>query len=130
MTNNEIRLEEPLPEDVIAAGRDIYAPPGGGAYWSILESRIMARISDSSAGRWWMVVGGWARSGLVAAAAIIVATIVGALLLQAHNQEARTAYDSLSQPTVTESLTVPEGALSERDGPNTRDATFRDVISH
>lgn len=129
MTNNEIRLDEPLPEDVIAAGRDIYAPPGGAAYWSVLESRIMLRISDSSAGRWWMVVGSWARSGLAAAAAIIVATIVGALLLQAHNQDVRTAYDSMPQPTVTESLTVPEGALSERDGPDTRDATFRDVIS-
>lgn len=130
MTDNQIRLDEPLPDDVIAAGRDIYAPPADGAYWSALESRIMARISDSAAGRWWMVVGGWARGGLVAAAAIIVATVVGALLLQAHNQEVRTAYESASQPTITESLTVPAGALSERDGPDTRDATFRDVISH
>ena len=130
MTNNQIRLDEPLPDDVVAAGRDIYAPPAGAAYWSALESRIRARIGDSTAGRWWMVVGGWARGGLVAAAAIIVAAVVGALLLQAHNQEVRTAYEAASQPTVTESLTVPEGALSERDGPDTRDATFRDVISH
>jgi adenine/guanine phosphoribosyltransferase-like PRPP-binding protein len=130
MTDNQIRLDEPLPEDVIAATRDIYAPPAGGAYWSALETRIMARISDSTAGRWWMVVGGWARSGLVAAAAVIVATVVGALLVQAHNQEVRTAYESATQPSITETLTVPEGALSERDGPDTRDATFRDVISH
>ena len=130
MTDNQIRLDEPLPDDVITAGRDIYAPPGGDAYWSTLESRIIAKIGDSAAGRWWMVVGGWARSGLVAAAAIIVATVVGALLLQARNQEARTAYEAVSQPTITESLTVPAGALSERDGPDTRDATFRDVISH
>lgn len=130
MTDNQIRLDEPLPDNVVAAGRAIYAPPTDGAYWSALESRIMARIGDSAAGRWWMVVGGWARSGLVAAAAIIVAAVVGALLLQAHKQEARTAYESASQPSITETLTVPAGALSERDGPDSRDATFRDVISH
>ena len=130
MTDNQIKLDEPLPDEVIAAGRDIYAPPGGSAYWDVLESRIMAKIGDSAAGRWWMVVGGWARSGLVAAAAIIVATVVGALLLQARKQEASTAYDTSSQPTMTETLSVPAGALSERDGPDTRDATFRDVISH
>src|SRR5665213_1712121 len=102
MTDNQIRLDEPLPDDVIATARDIYAPPSGDAYWSALETRIMARIGDSAAGRWWMVVGGWARGGLVAAAAIIVATVVGALLIQAHNQEMRTAYESATQPSITE----------------------------
>ncbi|MEO6864002.1 MAG: hypothetical protein ABI229_00990 [Gemmatimonadaceae bacterium] len=130
MTDNQIGLDEPLPEDVIAAARDIYAAPSGDVYWSALESRIMASISDSAAGRWWMVVGGWARGGLVAAAAIIVATVVGVLLIQAHNQEARTAYESATQPSITEQLSVPAGAFSERDGPDTRGATFRDVISH
>ncbi|HEY5087494.1 MAG TPA: hypothetical protein VII66_09075 [Gemmatimonadaceae bacterium] len=130
MTDNQIRLDEPLPDDVVAAGRDMYAPPSGDAYWSALETRIVARIGDSAAGRWWMVVGGWARGGLVAAAAIIVATVVGALLIQAHNQEMRTAYESATQPSITETLTVPAGALSERDGPDSLGATFRDVISH
>jgi hypothetical protein len=130
MTDNQIRLDEPLPNDVIAATRDIYAPPAGDAYWSALESRIMTRIGDSAAGRWWMVVGSWARGGLVAAASIIVAAVVGALLVQAHDQEMRTAYESATQPSITEQVSVPAGALSERDGPDTRDATFRDVISH
>lgn len=130
MTDNETRLDEPLPEDVIAVARDIYAAPSGDAYWSALETRIMARISDSVSGRWWMVVGGWARGGLVAAAAVVVATVVGALLIQAHNQDVRTAYEAATQPSITDQLTVPAGALSERDGPDTRGATFRDVISH
>lgn len=129
MTDNQIRLDEPLPNRVIATVRDMYAPPGGDAYWSTLESRIMARIGDSAAGRWWMVVGSWARGGLVAAAAIIVATVVGALLIQAHDQELRTAYESATQPSITQQVAVPAGALSERDGPDTRGATFRDVIS-
>jgi hypothetical protein len=129
MTDNQIRLDEPLPDGVIAAVRDIYAAPAGDAYWAGLESRIMAAIGESTAGRWWMVVGSWARGGLVAAAAIIVVTVVGALLIQAHDQEMRTAYESASQPSITEQVTVPTGALSETDGPDTRGATFRDVIS-
>lgn len=129
MSDNEIKLDEPLPSKVVTTVRDMYAPPGGDAYWSVLESRIMARIGDSAAGRWWMVVGSWARSGLVAAAAIIVATVVGALLVRAHDQELRTAYESATQASITQQVTVPTGALSERDGPDTRGATFRDVIS-
>jgi len=130
MNDNEIKLDEPLPDDVIIAARDMYAPPGGDTYWSVLESRIMAGIADSAAGRWWMVVGSWARSGMLAAAAIIVASLVSALLVHAHNQEMRTAYESVSQPTITETMSVPSAALSERDGPDSRDATFREVISH
>ncbi|MDQ6737450.1 MAG: hypothetical protein M3Z30_07095 [Gemmatimonadota bacterium] len=130
MTDNELQFDEPLPVPVLAAARDIYAPPSGDAYWGVLESRIMSRITEAANGRWWMVVGSWARSGLVAAAAIIVATVVGALLLQAHTQETRTAYETATQPSITEQISVPAGALSERDGPDTRGATFRDVISH
>jgi adenine/guanine phosphoribosyltransferase-like PRPP-binding protein len=130
MGDNQIRLDEPLPEGVIVVVRDMYAPPQGDAYWSALEARIMASIADSAAGRWWMVVGGWARGGLAVAAAIIVATVVSALLTQARNQEMRTAYESASQPSITQTMSVPTGALSERDGPDSRGATFRDVISH
>ena len=130
MSDNQLQFDEPLPEPVLAAVRDIYAAPAGDAYWGALESRIMTRICEAANGRWWMVVGSWARSGLVAAAAIIVATVVGALLLQARTQETRTAYETASQPSITEQITVPAGALSERDGPDTRGATFRDVISH
>lgn len=129
MADNHIMLNEPLPDDVIAAARAMYAPPAGDAYWSLLERRIMARIGDSAPARWWMVVGGWARGGMVAAAAIIVAAVVGALLLQAHDQERRTAYESATQPSITEQVSVPAGALSELDGPDARGATFRDVIS-
>ena len=130
MTDNQIRLDEPLTDDVIEVARGLYAPPAAEAYWSALEARIMARIGDAASGRWWMVVGGWARSSMVAAAAIIVATVVGLLVLQARTQESRTAYESVSQPSISEQISVPAGALSERDGPDTRGATFRDVISH
>jgi hypothetical protein len=128
--DNEIRLDEPLPGRVIEETRAMYAPPGGDAYWGGLESRIMSAIADSAAGRWWMVVGSWARGGLVAAAALLIAAVVSALLLQAHQQEMRTAYESVTQPTLVDSVSVPAGALSERDDPGMRGETFRDVISH
>lgn len=131
---DEIKLDEPLPNRVIETAEAIYAPPEGGsdAYWRSLETRIMARVADSVAtgARWWVVVGGWARAGLVAAAAVIVALVVGALMAHAHQQELRTAYESATGAAVADSVSVPSGALSERDGPDTRGATFRDVISH
>lgn len=125
---DELRLNDPLPEPVLDATRTLYAPPDGEAYWASLEARIMARIADSASARWWMVVGGWARSSLAVAAAAVVAAVVGALMLHARNQELRTAYES-AQQTVADSIAIPSGALSERDGPDTRGATFRDVIS-
>ncbi len=128
--DNEIRFDEPLPSPVIDTARALYAPPGGDAYWAQLEARVMSRIADSTAGRWWVVVGGWARGGLAAAAAILVASAVGLLLMRAHAQEVRVAYESATQVVPAESVVVPTGALSERDGPDTRGATFSDVISH
>lgn len=127
--DNDIRLDEQLPKPVIDTARALYAPPRGDAYWAQFEARVMSRIADSTAARWWVVVGGWARGSLAAAAAILVATAVGLLLMRAHAQEVRIAYESATQVVPAESVVVPTGALSERDGPDTRGATFRDVIS-
>ena len=127
--SDELRLNDPLPEPVLDAAHALYAPPQGEAYWASLEARIMARIADSASAQWWTVVGGWARSSLAVAAAAVVAAVVGALLLHARNQELRTAYESATQQAIADSIAIPSGALSERDGPDTRGATFRDVIS-
>jgi hypothetical protein len=129
MDDNEVRLNEPLPAPVIEGVRAAYAAPAGEAYWMSLEARIMARIADASTARWWVVLGTWARGGIVAAAAVLVAAVVGLLMLHARDQELRTAYESATRPPAAESIAVPSGALSERDGPDTRGATFRDVIS-
>lgn len=127
MDDNELQLHTPLPAPVVDAMRRAYAPPDGDAYWATLEARIMARLADSAPARWWVVVGSWARGGLVAAA-LIIAAVVSLLMAHARTQELRTAYESATrQPADT--LAVPAGALSERDGPDTRGATFRDVIS-
>lgn len=133
MTNHDDnpRLEPPLDPEQTEAIRALYAPPGGDGYWAVLESRIRDRIAAVSVtGDWWQVVGRWGRGGIIAAAAAIAAAVAGALLLHAHAAELRTAYESIAHPAPAESVAVPAGALSERDGPDRRGATFRDVISH
>ena len=40
-------------DEAVADGlRSLYAAPGGDAYWSELEARIMARVADVEMG-WW-----------------------------------------------------------------------------
>lgn len=67
--------------------RRMYLPPANGdqAYWSALEQRIMARVADPAflasldSPRWWNVLEGWSRAGLLAAG---IAVIVSAALIQ------------------------------------------------
>jgi hypothetical protein len=129
--DKEVQLNHPLPDDVVDAARTLYAGPDNDAYWASLQSRVMSKVADNAIGRmegrreWWQVVNGWSRVGLAAAAAILIA--MGALLMRTHSQEIQSAYDTRTKPTPTESL-VPAGALGEREGSDSRDASFRDVI--
>lgn len=69
--------------------RKMYLPPaaagGDMTYWSALEQRIMARISDPGflasieSPKWWTVLEAWSRAGLVAAG---IAVAVSAALIQ------------------------------------------------
>lgn len=69
--------------------RHLYAPPavarGDQNYWSSLEQRIMARVADPAflasleSPRWWNVLEGWSRAGMLAAG---IALAVSAALLQ------------------------------------------------
>ncbi len=90
------------------------------------SASAMARLSATAPVRWWQVLGGWARGGLVAAAAVLV--IVTMLLSQNHREEVWTVYDEVMHP-VAEPLPIPSGVLSGWDGLETRGETFRDVIS-
>ena len=126
--DNEMQLNQPLPAGVVVMVRTMYAPPGAQSYWALFESRIMERIAKTPTTSWWQVLDRWARAELVAAAAVLA--IVGALLMRANAAELRSAYDAAIGPVVVESLSIPAGALSERDGRDVRGATFGDVISH
>jgi hypothetical protein len=90
----------------------MYLPPavarGDQSYWSSLEQRIMARVLDPAfvasleAPRWWTVLDGWSRAGMLAAG---IALAVSAALLQ--NQPADDAgveYEAVASMPAVEAL--------------------------
>ncbi len=92
--------------------RRIYMPPpvarGDESYWSSLEQRIMARVADPvflaslDSPRWWNVLEGWSRAGLLAAG---IAVIVSAALIQ--NQpvdDGSVVYESVASMPALEAL--------------------------
>jgi hypothetical protein len=127
MMGKDILFDQPLPDDVIVAMRTQYAPPQEASYWSGLESRVMAQVARTPRVSWWQVLDRWAHAELVAAAAVLV--LVGALVMRANATELRVAYDAVIGPAVTETFSIPAGALGERTGADLRGAIFSDVIS-
>ena len=123
----DIPFDQPLPTAVVGAMRTLYAPPREASYWSALESRIMAQVAQTSMVTWWQVLDRWVRAELVAAAAVLV--VVGALMMHANATELRVAYDAVIAPAMTETFSIPAGALGERSGTELRGAIFSDVIS-
>jgi len=125
--DKDIPFDQPLPAPIVGAMRTLYAPPREASYWSALESRIMAQVIGTSRVTWWQVLDRWARAEFVAAAAVLV--VVGALLMHANATELHVAYDAVIAPAVTETFSLPAGALGERTGADLRGAIFSDVIS-
>ena len=81
-------------EELASALGPLYAAPQDEAYWDELQARIMRRVRGASEeGAWWMVLNHWARAG--AAAAVLIAALAGALLVQHRAHEARLAYEQM-----------------------------------
>ena len=102
--------------------RPLYEAPAEGAYWDDLQSRIMQRVRTAAPddmGAWWDVLEHWARVGV--AAAVVVAVLSGALLLQHQAREARLAYEAVLNQPPTYSLRAP----SRSDGTPPSDAILR-----
>ena len=128
MTDQDLQFDNPLPPRVIEAVRELHAPPASPTYWTSLEQRVMQRIGTAAApARWWQVMNGWTRGGLVAAAVLLL--VVGALVARTRVDEIRTAFDSIIHPAQADSLTVPGGVLADPDNGDSRGETFRDVIT-
>lgn len=113
-----------LDQRVLRALRALYAPPSDEGYWDSLEARILARITGSERAEWWMVVGSWARLGLIAAAAAIIA--VSFAMRRAESTDATMAYESVVEATPQ----FPAQTAARTEGPAGRGATLHYVITH
>lgn len=101
--------------------RAIYAPPSGDAYWMTLEQRIMTGLDAEEA--WYTVSDHWLRTGLVAAAAMLV--VAGALFVRAQTRlDRRMAYENAVE---VEGL---ESALAQREPLSQEQATLRKLTGH
>ena len=92
-----LRLHPDEDDPISRRLRELHAPPAGESYWSELEARIMARIAQAEPA-WWSELGRWARPGLAAAAALVIAA--GVLLFRTRDEATQIAYeDVLAAPT-------------------------------
>jgi hypothetical protein len=114
--------------------RDAYAPPGEGAYWDALETRIMAHIAEHRPPsgipvNWWSDLASWAAPGLAAAALVLVAA--GLLWSRQNDEELGTGYEAVTESVATDILPgAVQVVTAPRDGSSQREATFRYVMSH
>ena len=125
---NAGRDRDSLDESIVNLVRDAYAPPGGDAYWSGLESRIMARVASEGSGdsRWWNVLAPWARPALVAAAAIFA--LAGLINQNLTDTDSPLAYDSVLQSVTPDVVATSEELISV--GRGTDGATLSYFLSH
>ncbi len=104
----DVALDAKLASEV----HGMYLPPavarGDQAYWSSLEQRIMARVADPvflaslDSPRWWNVLEGWSRAGLLAAG---IAVIVSAALVQSQPvDDGSVVYESVAALPALEAL--------------------------
>jgi hypothetical protein len=104
--------DAPLDAALAAGAKRMYLPPavarGDETYWSSLEQRIMARVVDPvfiaslEAQRWWTVLEGWSRAGLVAAG--IVLAVSAALLQNQSQDDSNAAYEYVAASTAPDVL--------------------------
>lgn len=104
--------DKPLDAALAAEARQLYLPPsvarGDDSYWASLEQRIMARVVDPvfiaslEAQRWWTVLEGWSRAGLIAAG--IVLAVSAALLQNQTQDDSNAAYEYVAASTAPDAL--------------------------
>ena len=101
--------------------RAMYARPAGDAYWTMLEQRIMLGLDSDDA--WYEVSDRWLRTGLVAAAAILV--LASGLFVRAQARLDR----SMAYENVVEVEGI-ESALAQREPLSQEQATLRKLTGH
>ena len=123
MADNDLEFTAEADPRVTTALRARFAAPSDEAYWSGLQSRVMARIGSNARVSWLQIAAGWARPGLAAAAVILV---VAAALLGSSRADT----DPVTFATVADAEPAqPEFIYTEHDATSQRDETLRLVVS-
>ena len=104
-----MRDEDSIGEPLVSLIREAYTPPDAAAwpdvYWSGLERRIMARVSEEAEKSWWTELLPWGRIVLAAAAAIFA--IAGVINYEMAEPEEQVAYEAVAQPDLTTASDEP-----------------------
>jgi hypothetical protein len=124
---------EPIDETLAHLIGDAYAPPVSAseseAYWARLEQRIMSKVAEIPADtRWWTVLAPWARTGLIAAAAIFA--LAGVINQQLGEDDSQLAYDTVVEATTPDVLTTSQELLTLQNGTDGDGAAVRYFLSH
>ena len=129
MADNELEFTAEADERVTRALRARFAAPRDDAYWAALQQRVLARIAANPRVSWLQVAAGWARPGLVAAAAVL---LVAAALFEANRGDAdETAADQVTFAALTQAeQSRPEFIYTEYDAARQREETLRLVVAH
>lgn len=124
---------EPIDETLAHLIGAAYAPPvradESEAYWARLEQRIMSKVAEAPAEtRWWTVLAPWARTGLIAAAAIF--GLAGVINQRLGEDDSQLAYDTVVEATTPDVLTTSQELLTLQNGPDGDGAAVRYFLSH
>ena len=112
-------------DDLTSGLRSLYAAPAGHAYWSDLESRVMARVAEVELG-WWTELDRWLKPALAAAAVLVISA--GVMMFQAQQDERRQAYEELFTPPPVAGAPVEASAI-QRSTPEPRDNALRFLLN-
>lgn len=122
--DNELEFTAEADPRVTDALRALHAAPGDDAYWEQLRSRVLSHVSLGARAGWMQVAAGWARPGLVAAAAVLLAAA-------AIFQFGRDDVEQITFAAVAEAgRNQPELIYTEHDAARQRDETLRLVVAH
>ena len=124
MTRGTIEFPTGADGDLTPHLRALHTPPGGDAYWAGLEARILARVGVADTTAWWDVVGGWTRTGLLAAG--IAALVMGVVAVQGEQARVRAAY----QVVLDESPSLPAPMAATAALPGAGERPMRDPLDY
>jgi hypothetical protein len=106
--SNELRFPDQSPDrEVVDALQPLLTPPtDNAAYWDGLQHRIMARIASvGTPASWWSISPTMAKAGLIAAGLAVL--ILGALVQQTREIEARMAVQSVTETEMEVARILP-----------------------